>query len=89
LDADDRSEIFFTPIVGWNKYDKWMPGLAIYNSIVPSRNLEFELAPMWSFQNQFSGMGRITKYWYPLQGTFNQFDVGIEGFQLQKRFSSL
>lgn len=83
LDADDRSEIFFTPIVGWNKYDKWMPGLAIYNSIVPSRNLEFELAPMWSFQNQFSGMGRITKYWYPLQGTFNQFDVGIEGFQFK------
>ena len=30
-----KSQLFFMPIVGYNAYDNWMPGIAFYNHIFP------------------------------------------------------
>ncbi len=66
LDAPDRSQLFYTPIVGWNYYDGVMAGMAVYNSILPRKKLEFTLAPMYGFRSKkLAGMGEVKLNFYP------------------------
>ncbi len=84
LDRADRSQLYFAPLVAWNTYDRFMAGLALYNSIYPSKNLEFVLAPMIS--TRFiapAGVARVKYYWYPENGFLKQLDAGIEGMLFQ------
>lgn len=48
IDDPDHSQIFWFPIVGWNDYNKWMPGLHIHNQTIPSRKFRWSIAPMYS-----------------------------------------
>jgi len=66
LETADRSQLFVTPIVGVNTFDGFMAGLAIYNDLLPSRNLSYTFAPMYAFDSQkLTGTGEINYDWYP------------------------
>ena len=41
----NRSNIGILPWVGWNNYDKTMLGLVLYNAPLPSRRLQYYIAP--------------------------------------------
>lgn len=49
IENPNKTQIFFTPIGGWNSNDKAMLGAAIYNSTLPSKKFEYVLAPMYAF----------------------------------------
>jgi Peptidase family M1 domain len=49
LDNPQRTQLFFTPAFGYNKYDKFMLGAALYNHVVPGKTFEWTLLPMYSF----------------------------------------
>jgi len=49
LDNPTRTQLFFTPVVGFNMYDKFMLGAAFYNHAVPQKKLEWVAMPMYSF----------------------------------------
>lgn len=49
LDKPTRTQLFFTPTVGFNKYDKFMLGAAFYNHVLPGKHFEWTLMPMYSF----------------------------------------
>ncbi|MEI7801917.1 MAG: hypothetical protein WCI97_04685, partial [Bacteroidota bacterium] len=69
IENPKRTQLFFSPITGWNNYDKGMVGLAFYNSFIPSTNFHFVLAPMYSFATkQMTGIGRLQYYVYPKSG---------------------
>jgi len=66
LENPDRSQLYFMPLTGWNNYDKWMLGTAFYNSLMPARNFEFVLAPMFSITSKtLLGSGKFGYTYYP------------------------
>jgi hypothetical protein len=61
-----KSQLFFMPIVGYNAYDKWMPGIAFYNHIFPFKKFEYELAPMYSTEyKEWNGLAKAAYHSYP------------------------
>lgn len=48
IDAPEKEQVYFTPLVAWNDYDRWMPGLYLHNRSLPFRKLEFDIAPLFS-----------------------------------------
>ncbi len=49
IENPNRTQLFYTPIGGWNSNDKFMLGAAIYNSTIPVKKFEYVLAPMYGF----------------------------------------
>ncbi|MDF3027027.1 MAG: hypothetical protein K0S23_1334 [Fluviicola sp.] len=47
-----RSNLFWSPILGGNEYDRFMLGLALHNFSLPTKRFQFLLAPMYSFYGQ-------------------------------------
>ena len=48
LENPDKTQLFFSPIGGWNMNDKGMLGMAFYNSTLPSKRFEYLVAPMYA-----------------------------------------
>ncbi len=70
---------FFTPALGFNNYDKFMLGLGFYNSLLPRKNLEYSLFPMFSFKNKaLVGLGDISYTIYP-NNAFQSITFGLGG----------
>lgn len=65
-DAEDQSrhQVFFTPIIGANLYNKTMLGMAFYNSLLPvKKGTEYMLAPMYAFGTEdLAGTGEIQQH---------------------------
>ncbi|MFY7708070.1 MAG: M1 family metallopeptidase [Flavobacteriales bacterium] len=51
LDDPESTRLFWIPLVGWNEYDKWMPGVSLHNRTIPGRKFEFAWTPMYSIAN--------------------------------------
>lgn len=48
LDNPTRTQLFYTPTIGFNNYDKLMIGAAVYNHVVPGKTFEWCAMPMYS-----------------------------------------
>jgi hypothetical protein len=44
-----KQQVYYTPIVGANIYNKTMLGMAFYNSVMPAKATEYMIAPMYAF----------------------------------------
>ena len=76
LDDGDKTQLSFIPFTGWNATDGWMPGLAVHNSVLPLRDLEWLLAPAWSTaRSEIRGLARLSWKQGPwrLEGTHRTF----------------
>lgn len=49
LEEPERKNLFYTPIVGFNEYNGLMIGIAAYNHFLFRKKVEWDLAPMYSF----------------------------------------
>jgi len=79
IDNPDKSQLFFTPVAGWNNYNKWMFGLAFYNNILPEKKFEFQLMPMYSFGTKdVTGYGKMVYHIYP-NNLFQNISIGATG----------
>ncbi len=77
LDDPDKTQLFFTPVAGWNNYNKWMFGLAFYNSVAPQKKFEFELMPMYSSTTKdLAGYGHIAYNIFPKGNIFQKISIG-------------
>jgi hypothetical protein len=64
----DRTQLFYTPVVGWNNEDRWMLGLNLHNTTILPRDWEFSITPMYSIaRNQLNGFARTSFYRGPMQ----------------------
>lgn len=52
LDNPDKTQLFYTPIAGWNMNDKGMIGLALHNFTIPTKKFEYVVAPMYSISSE-------------------------------------
>ncbi|MFB0925677.1 MAG: M1 family metallopeptidase, partial [Vicingaceae bacterium] len=56
LENPDKTQLFFSPIAGWNMNDKGMLGMAFYNSVIPQKRFEYVIAPLYSiYSNNLNG----------------------------------
>lgn len=77
LDNPDRTQLYWTPVAGWNNYNKWMFGLALYNSLIPSKKFEFQLMPMYSYANKdLAGYGHFLYNIFPDGSLFQKISIG-------------
>ncbi len=78
IDNPDKSQLYFTPVVGWNEYDKFMFGMAFYNNLFPQKKLEFQLMPMYSFaQKDLAGYGKVMYNLFSDDHIFQKIQVGV------------
>jgi len=77
LDNPNKSQLFWCPVGGWNNYNKWMFGLAVYNNIFPQKRFEFELMPMYSIATKnIAGYGKAVYNILPKGNIFKKIAVG-------------
>jgi hypothetical protein len=82
IENQNRTQIFWAPYFGWNNYDKFQVGLALYNSLIPSKKFNYLLVPaIGTGSKQFIGLGRLNYNFYP--ESIQRFTVGV----FAKRFS--
>jgi hypothetical protein len=62
----DKFNSFWTPIVGGNKYDKFMVGALFHNTTFPKNKLEYTIAPMFSIgRKNLAGFADVNYSWVP------------------------
>ena len=62
----DKFNSFWTPIIGGNKYDKFMAGVLFHNQTIPKNKLEYTIAPMFSIgRKNLAGFVDINYSWVP------------------------
>ncbi len=84
LENPTKAQLFFSPAVGWNNYDKTLVGFAFYNHFLPFKKFEFELVPMFGTGSvQFAGIGRIAYTFYTKGSKVHSVNLSMNG----KRFS--
>lgn len=72
-----RNNIGFLPWVGWNNYDKTMLGLVFYNAPMPSRRLQYYVAPGFGLgSKQLVGLADLRYKFFP-GGPFPKVTVGL------------
>ena len=84
IENPKRNTLYYMPIVGYNAYDHIMPGVALYNSLLPQKRLEYVFAPMYgTVSKTLVGMASIGYTAYPLSGPFQSVRLLVNG----KRFT--
>jgi len=80
---EDATNIFWTPTIGGNYYDKFMLGVAVHNYSAPTSKVNYLFMPYYSFGRQFvSGISEISIVSQPKR-TFklSRFGVSIKSFK--------
>lgn len=73
-----RTQIFFFPTLGWNDYNKFMAGIAVYNKSLIPKKLEFVLNPMLATQTlSFVGNADVSYTHYPKKGKLQKWNIHL------------
>lgn len=84
METDKYQYINIAPVLGYNRYDQFMPGGMINNFNLPENNFQFLFIPLYATGSKtFEGTGRISYSWYPAKN-FRKITLGLNG----SRFSS-
>lgn len=78
-----KTNIFWTPIIAANIYDKFMIGAAFHNLGVPFNKFQYVVAPMYSFGRQMvSGIGEFSYTFLPKKVLkISRFGISIKSFK--------
>jgi len=82
LEREDRRSIYWTPAIGYNTHDGWMPGITLRNTTFPSQRFEWVLAPLYGTQSgRLAGGGRFVWNHDRLRSSWlRNIHVGVLGF---------
>lgn len=78
-----KNNLFWSPILGGNAYDKFMLGLALHNYSIPSNRFQFLLAPMYSFGGKrISGIAEASITCLPKKNLkLSRFGLSLRSFK--------
>jgi len=79
----DRTQLYFSPLIGWNNYNKWMFGGTIHNLTLIEKRFEYLVAPLYSpATKSLAGGGRISYHYYLNSSFINKitFSVGASTY---------
>ncbi|MCO6498994.1 MAG: M1 family metallopeptidase [Vicingus serpentipes] len=76
IENPEKTQLFYTPIAGWNNNDKFMFGMALYNTVLPTKKLEYVVAPLYSISSENTN-GYVSAYYHILPTTtFQDIKIG-------------
>jgi hypothetical protein len=52
LDDPEKSQLFFSPVLGGNAYNGFMLGGVFYNSLLPEKKFDYLIMPMYGFRSK-------------------------------------
>jgi len=88
LDDPNKSKIYLAPLLGWNAYDKLMPGIALYNTLIFEKKMEWLIAPMFSIGNKsINGTAKFNYHFYPKQ-LASKITLGYKGSSYYQGFDA-
>lgn len=78
-----KSNIFWSPVVGGNQYDKFMAGVVVHNYGIPFNRVQYLIAPMYSTGgNRMSGIADISYSFLPARHLkLSKFGVAVRSFK--------
>jgi hypothetical protein len=86
LEDPTVTQLFYSPVLGWNNYNKVMAGGAVYNIFIPEKKMEFVAMPMYAFgTSDLTGGGNIAYHFYPKHSAVHkiQVSVGAQSYSYQ------
>jgi len=73
----EYTNAWYTPIIGVNKYDKFMVGVMFHNTTIPKNKFEYTLAPMFSIgRKNVAGFANLSYSWVPAKN-FRMISLGL------------
>ncbi len=73
-----KNQLFVAPLLAGNKYDGFMLGMALYNRVLPVKNLEYMLQPIWAFRTKtFNWVGDIAYHITPAKQKPVDIEIGL------------
>ncbi len=87
------NQIFYVPIVNFNIYDGWTPGLRLYNKTLLERPFVYDIAPQYSFrEGALVGYGKFSYRQYINKSGLYVANYGLRGstshFNINSRYST-
>ena len=79
----DKTQLYLTPLMAYNKHDKFMLGLATYNQVIPTTNFEYSAAVFYAFGSKsVNWLGQAAYNIYPEAKAFERirFNVPFSSF---------
>ncbi len=81
VENPDKTTVYWTPTIAVNKYDGFQLGMALYNTALPSKKLEWVLAPFFGFRSKdINGLAHIRYNMYPEKLQRLSVGLGYKGF---------
>ncbi|MBO6515522.1 MAG: M1 family metallopeptidase [Bacteroidia bacterium] len=79
VEDPNTSSLNTTPLVGWNRYNKWMLGLWVNNHVTPTNRFTFSATPLYSFAtNDVNGYLNVNYKIFRNAG-LRQVKLGVKG----------
>ena len=77
------SNIFWSPMVAGNAYDKFMLGVVVHNNAIPFNKFSYTVMPLYSFGGQrVSGIADLSYTLLPAQGLkLSRFGMAVRSFK--------
>ncbi len=73
-----RSQIYLSPAIGWNNYNKWMFGGVVHNLTLIEKRFEYLLTPMYSpASKKMAGGGRVSYNIYLNNSFMNKINISV------------
>jgi hypothetical protein len=73
IDDPETTKIYWSPVLGWNNYNRLMPGIHITNQSIPVRSLNWSITPMYSLSTQnLNGF-------FAFEKDNGNFSIGVKG----------
>lgn len=80
IEQDDIQAIYFAPVPGWNNYDRWMVGVAFFNSLFPQRAFHFRAIPLFGFGSKsVVGAATLEQDIFFGKGLFHHWQLALAG----------
>lgn len=81
----NRTNVFWTPVLAGNAYDKLMIGAALHNNALPMNRLQYLVAPMYSIGgNRVSGIAEFNYVTLPENAfRISRFGLSVKSFSTQ------
>ena len=81
----DYTNVFWSPVIAGNHYDKFMLGIVAHNNGIPFNRFQYLVAPMYSFGgNRISGIAEFSYCLTPARGLkTSRFGMSVKSFMNQ------
>ncbi|MFX0557927.1 metalloprotease [Maribacter sp. CXY002] len=88
------NQVFYVPVLNFNIYDGWAPGMRLYNKTLLERPFVYDFAPSYSFREKaFVGYGKVSYRKYLSKSGLYVANYALNGstshFNVNSRYSSV